>query len=473
MRYFGISEKQPTKIKPTVEQTRSTMDVVPETPLPAAFGGFSFLKHIGRGSYGDVFEARNITTGAYSAVKVQNIESQDDFTLVQQEVDILKECDHKNIVAVHTSTLREEKLYIAMEFCAGGSLQDIYEETGPLSEQEIAFVCRETLQALQYLHRSNIIHRDIKGGNILLTEKGDVKITDFGLAAKVSNSTERQKSVVGTTHWIAPEVYAAEHNGGYDHLCDIWSLGITAVELGEPEHPLFYLGSMNFPACLSDSSFLPLELKETGKWSDDYQCFVKLSLTENPVERPDSETLLLHAFVTQDGLTQSLMMELLQNKKKLKEQAVFSDSIQLSSAQLHEEDDLGWEEPPRSPQPNLWTFPAAPEPHDPAVIEDLGWEESTEFSCSPQDSLDCADTYELQDLNEDDHLQWLEDPQLHLPSMEPSGGPEEPSPDHPAASVYTERPRPPKRLLQRLRRGVTRFLKCLRRTLCCTCSASP
>lgn len=126
------------------------------------------------------------------------------------------------------SYLRRDRLWICMELCAI-SLQDIYQVTGPLAEQQIAYVCRETLLGLQYLHGRGKMHRDIKGANILLTENGDVKLADFGVSAQITATINKRKSFIGTPYWMAPEVAAVERKGGYNQLCDIWATGITAI----------------------------------------------------------------------------------------------------------------------------------------------------------------------------------------------------------------------------------------------------
>ncbi|KAK1900430.1 Mitogen-activated protein kinase kinase kinase kinase 1 [Dissostichus eleginoides] len=126
-----------------------------------------------------------------------------------------------------------------MEFCGGGSLQDIYHVTGPLSEPQIAYICREMLQGLNYLHAQKKIHRDIKGANILLNDHGEVKLADFGISAQITATLARRMSFIGTPYWMAPEVAAVEIKGGYNELCDIWSVGITAIELAELQPPMF------------------------------------------------------------------------------------------------------------------------------------------------------------------------------------------------------------------------------------------
>uniref|UniRef100_A0A3Q2CIA5 Protein kinase domain-containing protein n=1 Tax=Cyprinodon variegatus TaxID=28743 RepID=A0A3Q2CIA5_CYPVA len=186
---------------------------------------------------------------------------------------MVKECKHHNIVAYFGSYL----LWICMEYCGGGSLQDIY-HTGPLSELQIAYVCRETLQGLGYLHMKGKMHRDIKGANILLTDNGDVKL-DFGVAAKITATIAKRKSFIGTPY-MAPEVAAVEKNGGYNQLCDIWAVGITSIELAELQPPMFDLHPMAL-FLMSKSSFQPPKLKDKNK-SAAFHNFVKVSLTKNP-----------------------------------------------------------------------------------------------------------------------------------------------------------------------------------------------
>ncbi|XP_062305273.1 mitogen-activated protein kinase kinase kinase kinase 2 isoform X1 [Osmerus eperlanus] len=271
---------------------------------------YELIHRIGCGTYGDVFKARNIRTSEMTAIKIVKLDPGDDITSIQQEITMMKECKHKNIVAYFGSYHRNTKLWICMEYCGGGSLQDIYHVTGPLKEKQIAYVCRETLQGLYHLHETSKMHRDIKGANILLTERGDVKLADFGVAAEISASVAKRKSFIGTPYWMAPEVAAVEKKGGYNHLCDIWAVGITAMELAELQPPMFDLHPMRALMLMSKSSFQPPRLKDKTKWSAGFQSFVKMALIKNPRKRPSAETLLQHPFVTQ-LLTRNLAIELL------------------------------------------------------------------------------------------------------------------------------------------------------------------
>ncbi|XP_041703280.1 mitogen-activated protein kinase kinase kinase kinase 5 isoform X2 [Coregonus clupeaformis] len=272
---------------------------------------FELIQRVGSGTYGDVYKARNIQTGELAAVKIIKLEPGDDFSIIQQEIFMVKECMHHNIVAYFGSYLCRAKLWICMEYCGGGSLQDVYHVTGPLSEIQIAYVCRETIQGLGYLHSKGKMHRDIKGANILLTDSGDVKLADFGVAAKITATIAKRKSFIGTPYWMAPEVAAVEKNGGYNQLCDIWAVGITAIELAELQPPMFDLHPMRALFFMSKSSFQPPKLKDKTKWSTAFHNFVKVCLTKNPKKRPTAEKLLSHVFIGQTGLTRRVAVELL------------------------------------------------------------------------------------------------------------------------------------------------------------------
>uniref|UniRef100_A0A8C4HLE9 non-specific serine/threonine protein kinase n=1 Tax=Dicentrarchus labrax TaxID=13489 RepID=A0A8C4HLE9_DICLA len=281
---------------------------------------YELIHRIGCGTYGDVFKARNIRTSELAAIKIVKLDPGDDITSIQQEITMMKECKHKNIVAYFGSYHRNTKLWICMEYCGGGSLQDMYHENN------LFILC--FFQGLYHLHETGKMHRDIKGANILLTERGDVKLADFGVAAEISASVAKRKSFIGTPYWMAPEVAAVEKKGGYNHLCDIWAVGITAIELAELQPPMFDLHPMRALMLMSKSNFQPPRLKDKTKWSAGFQSFVKMALIKNPRKRPSAETLLQHPFVTQ-LLTRNLVIELLD----------MANNPELHSSHTHSMDD--------------------------------------------------------------------------------------------------------------------------------------
>uniref|UniRef100_A0A8C7WL77 Mitogen-activated protein kinase kinase kinase kinase n=1 Tax=Oncorhynchus mykiss TaxID=8022 RepID=A0A8C7WL77_ONCMY len=267
---------------------------------------YELIHRIGSGTYGDVFKARDIKTSVVSAIKVVKLDPGDDISSIQQEITMIRECTHKNIVAYFGSYFRNNKLWICMEYCGGGSLQDIYHGTMPLS---LDFLC---LQGLRHLHETGKMHRDIKVMYILCLHLSRHRFlpADFGVAAEINASVAKRKSFIGTPYWMAPEVAAVEKKGGYNQLCDIWAVGITAIELAELQPPMFDLHPMRALMVMSKGSFQPPKLKDKSKWSVDFHSFVKVSLTKNPRKRPTAEKLLQHPFVSQQ-LTRTLAIELL------------------------------------------------------------------------------------------------------------------------------------------------------------------
>uniref|UniRef100_A0A672T6J2 Mitogen-activated protein kinase kinase kinase kinase 2-like n=1 Tax=Sinocyclocheilus grahami TaxID=75366 RepID=A0A672T6J2_SINGR len=236
---------------------------------------YELIHRIGSGTYGDVFKTRLQTRPLFLFL------SGDDISSIQHEITMMKDCTHKNIVAYFGSYLRNNKLWICMEFCGGGSLQDIY---------------HGTIQRLTFIIIHMIHHY--------------VKLADFGVAAEINASVAKRKSFIGTPYWMAPEVAAVERKGGYNQLCDIWAVGITAIELGELQPPMFDLHPMRALMLMSKSSFQPPKLKDKNKWSTEFHNFIKMALTKSPRKRPTAEKILQHAFVTQ-LLTRNLVIELL------------------------------------------------------------------------------------------------------------------------------------------------------------------
>uniref|UniRef100_A0A8D2DXG9 Mitogen-activated protein kinase kinase kinase kinase n=1 Tax=Sciurus vulgaris TaxID=55149 RepID=A0A8D2DXG9_SCIVU len=272
---------------------------------------YDLLQRLGGGTYGEVFKARDKVSGDLVALKMVKMEPDDDVSTLQKEILMLKTCRHANIVAYHGSYLWLQKLWICMEFCGAGSLQDIYQVTGCLSELQIGYVCREVLQGLAYLHSQKKIHRDIKGANILINDAGEVRLADFGISAQIGATLARRLSFIGTPYWMAPEVAAVALKGGYNELCDIWSLGITAIELAELQPPLFDVHPLRVLFLMTKSGYQPPRLKEKSKWSAAFHNFVKVTLTKSPKKRPGATKMLSHQLVSQPGLNRGLILDLL------------------------------------------------------------------------------------------------------------------------------------------------------------------
>ncbi|CAH8464883.1 unnamed protein product [Schistosoma margrebowiei] len=210
-----------------------------------------------------------------------------------------------------------------MEYCGGQSMQDIYLYTRrPLEEDCIAFVSRETLQGLNFMHNRGRIHRDIKGANILLTDNGHVKVADFGVAAQLNTSIAKRTTLIGTPYWMAPEVASIESRGsGYDGKCDIWGVGITAIEYAELQPPMFDLDPRKALQILGSRNYKPPSLQDRHKWSPLFHSFIKCCLIKAERRRPDAATMLTHNFVTNPHLSTLLTQRLLCYRRQLESSA--------------------------------------------------------------------------------------------------------------------------------------------------------
>ncbi|KAK3074818.1 hypothetical protein LTR53_002413 [Teratosphaeriaceae sp. CCFEE 6253] len=276
---------------------------------------YQMLEELGSGSFGIVYRALEKSTGQQVAIKHIDLEgSDDDIREIQQEISLLATCSSEYVTRYKASFVRGVKLWIVMEFLGGGSCLDLL-KPGPMSEAHIAIIMRELLQGLDYLHSTGKIHRDIKAANILLSESGQVKIADFGVAAQLTNIKSQRMTFVGTPFWMAPEVIM---EAGYDFHADIWSLGITAMEmaLGEPPrsdvHPMkvLFLIPKEKPPRL-----------EGSRWSREFREFVALCLNKDPDKRPSARSLLKHAFIKRAGRTE-LLRDLVQKAKHFEQHGI-------------------------------------------------------------------------------------------------------------------------------------------------------
>jgi len=279
---------------------------------------FELMKQIGSGSYGSVHKAKIIKTGKLAAVKMIIMEDGDDFKDIENEIQILEGCNHENIVAYYGSFIKQKTMWICMEFCGAGSVSDMYNQLqSPLAEPEIANIMFYSLKGLDYLHHIHKVHRDIKGGNILLNDKGQVKLADLGVAANLEATLAKRNSFIGTPYWIAPEIIAVEMKlgpDGYNVKCDIWSLGITAIELAEMQPPMFDLHPMRALYLIPKNS--PPKLGEKKKWSKDFHDWLKQSLIKNPNKRPAAADLMKHNWSKHTKTNADCLEKLVMKAKK-------------------------------------------------------------------------------------------------------------------------------------------------------------
>ncbi|XP_059974592.1 serine/threonine-protein kinase TAO3 [Mesoplodon densirostris] len=271
---------------------------------------FIGLHEIGHGSFGAVYFATNAHTNEVVAVKKMSYsgkQSHEKWQDILKEVKFLRQLKHPNTIEYKGCYLKEHTAWLVMEYCLGSASDLLEVHKKPLQEVEIAAITHGALQGLAYLHSHALIHRDIKAGNILLTEPGQVKLADFGSASVASPAN----SFVGTPYWMAPEVILAMDEGQYDGKVDIWSLGITCIEMAERKPPLFNMNAMSALYHIAQNDSPTLQSKE---WTDSFRTFVDYCLQKMPQERPTSVELLRHDFVRRDRPLR-VLIDLIQRTK--------------------------------------------------------------------------------------------------------------------------------------------------------------
>lgn len=300
---------------------------------------WEIIGELGDGAYGKVYKALHKETKQLAALKQVALEEEEDLETFMIEIDILAECKHKNVVELLEAYHYDGKLWMYLEYCDGGAMDSVMADLyRPLTEPQIAYVCKYLVEALAYIHSHKVIHRDLKAGNVLLTMEGGVKLADFGVSAKNKNTYDKRGTFIGTPYWLAPEVILCETfiDAKYDYKADVWSLGISLIEFAQMDPPNHEISPVRVMLKIQKSD--PPRLDYPSKYSKEFNDFISKCLVKDPALRPTAPELLKHPFISKDLDSKPIRDLLLEYKAEVVDEEVDEDGDDQRISRISEDE---------------------------------------------------------------------------------------------------------------------------------------